>query len=198
MKILSQTPDEMVLQDFELSRVVMGSICLVVSLILIIVFFPKTGYALPFLFVPGMLLLFTGMLIFSSAIITVTLDKRQGQILFRKKSLTGLKTASYAIGDVDRVELRKQTERQSIATQAVLIFKDGFELPLENLKSKQNGNSSGNRILMSTQVDQGEKSIDSAVAVFLGVPLQEVAPNLIVPKEIRDMFERSVDPTTQK
>jgi Tfp pilus assembly PilM family ATPase len=123
-----------------------------------------------------------------SSSITVSVNKRSGQLLYRKKRLIGGKDRTYAIADVFRIETRRQwrienpppAENQGesmpqpvLVSQSVIVFRDGRELPLDHQKTAST-TAVGPVVLMGGQ--GAEAALASQVANFLNVPFQEIAP----------------------
>ncbi len=158
MKVIRQTGDQMVLKDGNAASVIIG--------ILLIVagggafYYVRSSSGIVGILVAAGLLVAGVLLSLLSTSITVTLDKARGQIGYEKKRLTGLRSATYAVADVLRIETRKEWHvqnstvngrsipQQTLVAQSVIIFKDGQQLPLDHIK---NGSTSVNGILMSGQ-----------------------------------------------
>src|ERR1035438_6165820 len=163
MKIVSQSSDEMVLQEGNASGIAAG-ILLVIAGILAAYFLHASK---PMALWIGLAVsaIGVGVICFASSI-TVDADRTKGQLLYRKKRLIGAQTATFAIADVLRIETRKQWRIENtqpagnrentpppqpvLVAQSVIVFKSGKELPLDHQK-----NSSSMRIgavnLMSGQ-----------------------------------------------
>lgn len=126
---------------------------------------------------------------------SVTIDKVPGTIMFVRKRLAGTSVKTYAVADALRVELRHATRYVSdgahqgfaagghevFESQAVLVFKDGTEMPLENQKSRGGMGVNINGISLNPSVLMAGEGQDLAtsrrVADFLGVPFQEPRAN---------------------
>jgi hypothetical protein len=128
-----------------------------------------------------------GVIFFASSI-TVDANKVKGQLLYQKKRLMGTETAVYSIGDIMRIETRKQWRVDNtppsgnrevsmpqpvLVAQSVIVFKNGKELALDHQKNSSSM-SMGSAVLMSGQ--GAETAIANQVASFLGVPFQEIMP----------------------
>ena len=100
---------------------------------------------------------------------------------------------AYAAQDALRVELRQSMQmvqgvrsqngtasmpHEVLKRQSVIVFKDGRELPLENIKSSS-GAAVGSVVLMGGAGK--ELSIANQVAGFLNIPFQEVGAIASVP-----------------
>jgi len=126
-------------------------------------------------------------ILFSSSI-TVNASKATGQLRYQKKRLVGAQDTTYAIGDIFRIETRKQWRMQNdpssggqgqqmqqpvLVAQSVIVFKDGREVALDHQKTSST-TSIGSTVLMGGQ--GAETAIAAQVAKFLNVPFQEIAP----------------------
>jgi hypothetical protein len=185
MKIINQTQDQMSLKDGNISSLVAGVVLMIVGVYIFYQTYSVSGLSKNVLVGVG-LFIFGLVVLFLSSAITISIDKSQNKILFLKKRLLGGKSQTYAIQDVLRVELRKSIEmeqgtrsqtgtismpHQVLKYQSIIIFKDGVELPLENVKNSS-GITSG--VLMG--VNGKEISIANQIAAFLNVPFQEGNP----------------------
>ena len=185
MKIINQTTDELVLKEGNTSSIVFG------------VFFVLIGIGLGFysrftvsntLWVALTIFVIGLITVFVSSSISVDINKTSGQMTYQTKRLIGGKTATFATADVLRVETRKSwrmeqgtrtgntisTPRQVLVFQSVMVFKDGQELPLDHQKNSGGGMSVGGAVMMGGSGK--EVAIANQVAIFLGVPFQEIAP----------------------
>jgi hypothetical protein len=180
MKIISQTPEELVLKESRAKEITLGVLLLLFSLAIEIAenanpgsFSYGRGMLMPILFFVAGILVF----LFSS-FIHVDLNKITGQITYQKKRLIGTKSQQYPILDVIRIETRRRqvyrNRSQKLMTQSVLIFKDGTELPLDHEIGSSLELRSSSGVLMGAPGT--ETTTASTVASFLGVPFQEVAP----------------------
>jgi hypothetical protein len=181
MKIISESADELVLQEGSASGITAG--------VLLIAAGGLSGYfgSRPTGIWVALALVAIGIVVilFSSSI-TVNANRASGQLLYQKKRLIGARNTAYAISDILRIETRKRwlvenqpnanqgaaPPPQKLVTQSVIIFKDGRELPLDHQKTSQ-------RLLDSSVVLVGqgvEGAMASHVADFLRVPFQEIAP----------------------
>ncbi|HUC02073.1 MAG TPA: hypothetical protein VMA75_04195 [Candidatus Paceibacterota bacterium] len=184
MKITAQTADELALKDGDAKSVVVGIIVLVVG---IAVMFYERFAPSPALWIALVLCVVGIGAIFISSSIAVDINKTTGQIAYRKKRLIGGSAATYAVGDVLRIETRKSWRmeggtragntitppRQVLISQSVMVFKDGRELPLDH-QSGGSGMSIGPAMVMGGSGN--ETALANQVATFLGVPFQEIAP----------------------
>jgi hypothetical protein len=186
MKITNQTADALALKEGDATGVMMGIVLVLVGVGLGVYTRFVVGTPLWFalgLFVVGLVV------VFMSSSITVDINKTSGQIVYQTKRIIGGKSATFAIGDVLRVETRKswRTEssntggnrgisvpREVLFSQSVIVFKDGQELALDRAKSSSSGMSIGPGVMMSGSGK--EVAIANQVATFMGVPFQEVAP----------------------
>ena len=103
-------------------------------------------------------------ILFSSSI-TVVASKKSNQIAYRKKRLIGAQNATYGIGEVFRIETRKQWRVENtpasqdqggsmpqpmLVAQSVIVFKDGRELALDHQKNSST-TTIGSVVLMGGQ-----------------------------------------------
>lgn len=186
MKIINQTENELILKDGNFSNVFIGIIFCLIG-----VFWGYQSYGTNAMLSLGMGAIFfiIGIfLILKNLTITVDFNKLSSQFNYQKKSLIKKEINVYNFSDVARIETRKQwetrnsssgrngisTSQQVLVSQSIIVFKDGTELPLDNQKD-----SSGNTgLLNTTSVLMGgsskENFIANQVAVFIGVPFQEI------------------------
>lgn len=185
MKIVSQSNDQMVLQEGNTSGIVVG-IAMAIAGILVAWFLHASK---PMTLWIGLAILTIGVgVIFFASSITVDANKAKGQLLYQKKRLMGTETAVYSIGDIMRIETRKQWRVDNtppsgnrevsmpqpvLVAQSVIVFKNGKELALDHQKNSSSM-SMGSAVLMSGQ--GAETAIANRVASFLGVPFQEIMP----------------------
>jgi Tfp pilus assembly PilM family ATPase len=134
----------------------------------------------------GLAVVGIGIILFSSSI-TVVANRTKGQLFYSKKRLVGGNSSTYAIGDIFRIETRKQWQVQNapqgnqgasmpqpmLVAQSVIIFKDGRELALDHQKTSSS-TQIGGAVLMGGQ--GAETAMAAQVAKFLNVPFQEIAP----------------------
>jgi hypothetical protein len=185
MKIISQSPDQLVLQEGSASGIAIGVVFVIAGAL--------GGYFLhhssPIAIWIALAVVVLGLaVILFSASITVDANKATGRIAYRKKRLIGGQDSTYAIADVLRIETRKQwrvensppTGNQNVSIpqpvlvwQSVVVFKDGRELPLDHQKTSST-TTIGPAVLMGGQ--GAEVAIATQVANFLSVPFQEIAP----------------------
>ena len=184
MKITSQTADELALKEGGAKSTIVGIIVFLVGAI--VMFYAHFSPSTPIWVAIGLCIV--GLIaVFASSSIAVDINKTSGQIIYQTKRLIGGQAATYAVGNVLRIETRKSwrmvggtrtgdvasAPRQTLVSQSVIIFKDGQELPLDHQ------NSSASMSLGSAVMIGGsgkEVAIANQVATFLGVPFQEVAP----------------------
>jgi len=185
MKIISQSPDELILKEGSTSGIVLGVGLSVAGILAGYLLRQSTPYAIWI----GLAILLAGVavVLFSSSI-TVTANKANGQLLYQKKRLVGGQDSTYAIADIFRIETRKQWQVQNtppsgnqqasipqpvLVAQSVIVFKDGRQLPLDHQKNSST-TTVGSVVLMGGQ--GAETAIAAHVATFLNVPFQEIAP----------------------
>jgi hypothetical protein len=185
MKIVSQSQDELVLQDGSATGIAIGVVFVIAGALV--------GYKLhasnPAGLWIGLAIAAVGVaiILFSSSI-TVTARKSTGQLSYQKKRLIGGQDSTYAFADIFRIETRKQWRMENagspanreanppqpmLVAQSVIVFKDGRELPLDHQKTSST-TSVGSVVLMSGQGK--ETALAARVAEFLGVPFNEIAP----------------------
>lgn len=185
MKIISQSADELVLKEGSASGIVVG-VVLIIAGVLAGSFLRQSN---PIVIWIALALCVVGLavILFSSSI-TVTANKARGQIFYQKKRLVGGQNSTYAIGDIFRIETRKQWRVENtppsgnqnasmpqpvLVAQSVIVFKNGHELALDHQKTSSS-TSIGSVVLMGGQ--GAETAIAAQVATFLNVPFQEIAP----------------------
>ena len=184
MKIVNQSSDELILTEGSTSGLIVGGVFVLAGILAGILLRQATPYAIWI----GLALVVVGVLIilFASSI-TVSANKKSGQVLYEKKRLVGGQTSTYAIADVFRIETRKQwridnspqsNNQQSMPTpqlvaQSVIVFKNGSELALDHQKTSSTTSVGG---VAFTGGQGAESAIASRVAEFLDVPFQEVMP----------------------
>ena len=120
-------------------------------------------------------------LIFLCPSLTFSINKSDGTIFFHMKRIILSKTATYQIGDVSRIELRKVYRNTSkgtqVVTQSVIIFKDGKEIPLEGKKAEAALGAFGFVMGGDSAKQTKELSVSEQVANFINVPFQEISPD---------------------
>ncbi len=188
MKIINQTENELILKDGSFSNIFIGIIFCLIG-----IFLGYQSYGTNEMLSLGMGAIFfiIGIfLILKNSTITVDFSKLNNKFSYQKKSLIKNEINVYNFSDVTRIETRKQwearnssserngisTSRQVLVSQSIIVFKDGIELPLDSQKD-----SSGNiGLLNTTSVLMGgsskENFIANQVAIFIGVPFQEISP----------------------
>ena len=183
MKIVSQSSDELVLTEGSASGIVVGVVFVVAGVLAGVFLRQETAYAIWIGL--AMVLIGIGIVLFASSI-TVSANRKSGQLVYEKKRLAGGKTTNYAIADIFRIETRKQwrvdnTPQQGnqqmpqpkLVAQSVIVFKNGSELALDHEKTSSS-TSVGSMVMTGGQA--AESAIASQVAQFLGVPFQEIMP----------------------
>jgi Tfp pilus assembly PilM family ATPase len=185
MKIISQSADELVLQEGSTSGIIVGVVFIIAG-VLAEIFLRQSN---PIVIWIGLALVVigVGIVLFSSSI-TVTANKARGQVLYEKKRLIGGQNSTYAIADIFRIETRKQWQvqntapsgnqgasvpQQTLVAQSVIVFKNGRELALDHQKTSST-TSVGGMVLMGGQ--GAETAIAAQVANFLNVPFEEIMP----------------------
>jgi hypothetical protein len=185
MKIINQTTDTLALKEGDAKTIVIGTILVLAGIG--VAFYAHFAPSNPLwvaigIFVVGLVT------IFASSSITVDINKPNGQVVYQIKRVIGGKAATYATGDVLRIETRKSWRmengnsngrgasmpRQVLVSQSVIVFKDGQELALDHQNSASSGMSLGPAVMMGGSGK--EVAIANQVATFLGVPFQEIAP----------------------
>ena len=180
MKIVNQTPDQMVLKDSNITGFFLGVLITFGAAFAAYRFYILFGKSNQLWISLGAVVV--GLIVLlSSAAITLTINKIQNQIFFQQTRIIGTTSKTFNIQDALRVEMRKaftQTtttgtmRRQTLSYQSIIVFKDGNEVPLESMKNSGSGSING--ILMGGTGK--ELSMASQVASFIGVPFQEVGP----------------------
>jgi hypothetical protein len=184
MKIISQTSDELLLQEGNVSGMLIGGGFLIVAGVA--AFYRHTNPNIIWLAL-AFALVGIGVLLFSSSI-TVKASRSSGQVFYQKKRLIGGKNVTYPINDILRIETRRQWRLENtqnpgnqegnmpqpvLVAQSVIVLKNGNEVPLDHQKTSSN-TSVGGVVLMSGQGK--EIAMANQVAEFLGVPFQEISP----------------------
>jgi hypothetical protein len=186
MKIVSQSSDEMVLQEGNIQGIAIGIACIIAGVLA--AYFLHATKPMAVWIGLGAVVLGVGVICFASSI-TVDATKSKDQLVYRKKRLIGAKISTYAISDVLRIETRKQWRVENTApaanrgtanppqpvlvAQSVIVFKSGKELALDHQKNSSSMQV-GAAVLMSGQ--GSETAMANRVATFLGVPFQEIMP----------------------
>lgn len=182
MKIVSRSSDALVLQEGNTSGMIVG-VVLAVAGVLVGIFLRETiPFAIWIAVAIGV-----GVVLLASSI-TVSANRKGGQMVYEKKRLVGAKTATYAISDVFRIETRKQWRVENtpsagnqpggmpqakLVAQSVIIFKNGAELALDHEKASSS-TSVGSMVMTGGQ--GAESAIAAQMAQFLNVPFQEIMP----------------------
>jgi len=185
MKIVSESADELVLREGGASGMIAGAVCVIAG-VLAWYFLHQSNAYVVWIALAVVVAGFAAILFSSS--ITVAANKGSGQVFYQKKRLIGGQNSTYPIGDIFRIETRKQWRVENtpasgnqggsmaqpvLVAQSVIVFKDGREVPLDHQKSSS-GTSVGSVVLMGGQ--GAETAIAAHVAKFLDVPFQEIAP----------------------
>ncbi len=185
MKIISQTADQLVLQEGSASGMIVGILFVIAGAA--VGYLGRSSNANSIWIALGLVVVGIGVILFSSSI-TVNANKASGQLFYQKKRLIGGSNTTYAISDILRIETRKQyrmentansgnqgasTPQPMLVAQSVILFKDGREVPLDHQKTSST-TTVGSAVLMSGQGK--ETAMAAQVANFLNVPFQEIAP----------------------
>lgn len=185
MKIVSQSPDELVLKEGSTTGIMIGVVFIIAGAV--VGFMGHSSTPATIWIALAMIVIGVGLILFSSSI-TVNANKKSGQVLYQKKRLVGGQNTAYPISDILRIETRKQWRmentsntgnqnqsmpQQVLVAQSVIVFKDGRELPLDHQKNSST-TTVGSVVLMGGQAK--ETAIAYQVANFLNVPFQEIAP----------------------
>jgi len=185
MKIVSQSQDQLVLNEGSTSGIVVGAVITLAGALGGYFLRASSPYAIWIAL--AVVVIGIAVILFSSSI-TVTANKATGQLLHQKKRLVGGKDSTYAIADIFRIETRKQWQIQNtppsgnqnatmpqpvLVAQSVIVFKDGREVPLDHQKTSST-TTVGSVVLMGGQ--GAETAIAARVAQFLNVPFEEIAP----------------------
>ena len=192
MKITSQTADELVLKDGRGFNFLFSFAFMILAAVFGFAMY-SSGTRGSVSLLPAGAVVFGPLWFLLVPSIAVDIKKGENQIFYQKKRPIGTRNATYAISDVARIEARKQWKieqvqnmqqnrtipigspsrygRLEMIIQAVLVFKDGKELPLETATGSYS-QSTGS----SEATAEKEASIAQKVAEFLGVPFQEIEP----------------------
>ena len=183
MKVITQTADELVLKDGNLTLTIIGGVLVVAGVIAGIALNGETPYAIWIAL--GLVLIGIAVVLFASAL-TISANKKSGQLIHETKRIVGGKTVSYAIGDVLRIETRKMWRMESRSTgnnrtvreprlvaQSYIVFKNGAEVPLDHEKTSSSMRVGG---VGFTGSQKNETAQAAMVAQFLNVPFQEIMP----------------------
>jgi Tfp pilus assembly PilM family ATPase len=185
MKIVSQSSDELVLQEGGTQGIIVG-VVFVAAGALAGLFLRQSSPTVIWIAL-AVVLIGIATILFSSSI-TVIANKTSGNVRYQKKRLAGAKNSTYAIADIFRIETRKQWRFENtspsanqnasptqpkLVAQSVIVFKNGSELALDHQKTSST-TSVGSVVLMGGQ--GAESAIAAQVANFLNVPFEEIAP----------------------
>lgn len=188
MKIISQTDDEMVLQQGDIASLVLSVILMVGAIGVDYYFYFISGVS-NILWIGAIIFVIGLIILFVSAALSMDIKKSSDRIFFGKKRVTGSRQATYAISNVLRIEVRKEWRtrtttnngsnrnvKQVLLAQTVVVFKDGSELPIDTphqASGKTMSMGAGTLIPGSGK----EVALANRIAAFLGVPFQEIAPS---------------------
>jgi hypothetical protein len=189
MKIISQDSNQMALKDGNIAGgVFIGIIMVGVSGYWAYYLLTAPGQQTQIAWIAGIIALVGLIVIFATSSISVTIDKSQGRIAFNKKRIIGGTAQAQNIADAVRIELRRGSYettnsnqqgfsmnggRQVMESQTVILFKDGTEMPLENMKKRSGGSGIiGVGVMMAGEGK--ERLISQQVATFIGVPFEEM------------------------
>jgi Tfp pilus assembly PilM family ATPase len=182
MKIERQTPAELLLTEGSTAGMIVGGAMILGGILAGIFLRAASPYAV---YIALALAVIGVVIILFASSITVRATKSSGQLLYEKKRLVGAKSSTYAIGDVFRIETRKQWRLENttqgnqqmqtpqLVAQSVIVFKNGSELALDHQKTSST-TTVGGVALMGGQ--GAETAMAAQVAQFLGVPFQEIMP----------------------
>jgi hypothetical protein len=177
MKITALTAEELELREGGAAGVIIGIVMAILGLLFVLIMHSvsslMTGVGAAALIGGALMVLF-------SSSITVSANRRNGQLRYEKKRLVGAKQTLYSIADVSSIETRKQwttqestdsdgsTTRQNMLTaQSLIIFRDGRQLALCHQKNASRS---------SVAKPGSQSALAAQVAQFLNVPFREVAP----------------------
>lgn len=179
MKVLSRTDSEMVLKDGNVTSIVFGLIFLIAG-VEIAIHFPSTH---SWILWAGLGASILGVLaIFLSSSIVVDINKASGRFTYKLKRLIGGSSMDYAIADVLRIETRRTVRmrngsnglRRQVFVESFIVFKNGEELQLDHQK--------GLTVVSVgpvAMIGKGSEAVlATQVADFIGVPFQEIAPDM--------------------
>lgn len=188
MKILEESDRKIVLKDSNWGGLIFGAVITLGSLYFA---YQSNPFALEFdiktLIFPGIFLFVGLLLLLTSNITTITLDKSANKIDFNKKGILGARNKNYPLNQIIKVDMREQIVisrstnsnqgfnpgTPQLQFQTVLVFKDGTEIPLDHLKSPSTSNIGGVTIMGGVGTEQ---VIGQKIATFLGVPFQKISP----------------------
>lgn len=188
MKILEESELRIVLKDSNWGGLIFG---IVITLGSLFFAYQSNPFAKEFdiktLIFPGIFLLVGLLLLFTSKITTITLDKNINKIEFIKKGILGVSSKNYPLNQIIKVDLREQiivtrTNNNNrgfnagtprLQFQTVLVLRDGAEIPLGRLKSPATASIGGAVIMSGVGTEQ---VIGQKIATFLGVPFEKNSP----------------------
>lgn len=165
MKVINETPEEIVLSRPSKIRTALGIILVVVGgglflvtaigfsndVILSIIAFSVFGIGL--------------FVIFLNTHVTVHIDKNARVVHHHKKSIAGRQTHSehFAVDDACRVEIRPSNKKNSPA-QVFIVFSDGSEIRIDHAHKPKAG----------AEGDESAASTAERVAGFLNISLHDL------------------------
>jgi hypothetical protein len=185
MKVISQSADELVLNEGSASGIAIGAAFVIAGAAVGIFFRQSSPYAI---WIALAVVVLGVVVILMSSSITVTVNKKSGHLFYQKKRLIGAEDTKFAIADILRIETRRQwrtentgpagdsnvpTQQQVLVAQSVILFKDGRELALDHQKTSSSL-STGGVVLMGGQ--GAEVALAVKVANFMNVPFEELSP----------------------
>jgi len=177
MKITALTSEELELREGSAAGVIIGIVMATLGLLFVLIMHSVSSL----MTAVGVAALIGGalMILFSSSI-TVSANRRNGQLRYEKKRLVGAKQTLYSIADVSSIETRKQwmaqdstdsegntTSQNMLMAQTMIVFRDGHQLALCHQK---------NSARLSVTKPGSQSALAAQVAQFLNVPFREVAP----------------------
>lgn len=182
MKILKQTTDEMVLKDGSVLSGLIGGI----------IFAGLGGFVLylnhidTVAILVGIIFAIAGLVqIFFATSTTITVNKGRGQLFLQKRGLIKNQLKSYAIADIDRIEMRNDFQTQHstiqgriymrpvIIYQSVFVMKDGTELPLGGIKTPRQVSGIGSPSILRSG-ESKEVAVGQQIATFISIPFQKI------------------------
>jgi hypothetical protein len=177
MRITALTSEQLELREGSAAGVIIGIVMATLGLLFVLIMHSVSSL----MTAVGAAALIGGalMILFSSSI-TVSANRRNGQLRYEKKRLVGAKQTLYSIADVSSIETRKQwmaqdstdsegntTSQNMLMAQTMIVFRDGRQLALCHQK---------NSARSSVTKPGSQSALAAQVAQFLNVPFREVAP----------------------
>ena len=194
MKIISQTPDQMIIADPSASGWIYGAVIMILGLIVGYFALSQKQEVTTIVTIGFLIVGFVVIMLNKSR--TTTINKTSGQIILQKKSIIGSTSFNYAIADVAQVEIRERVSfrnpsprssgmalpRPNIVHQTILVFKDGTSVALEHAHSGPRVGIDIMGIPVSTELGRDNvTSIAEVIAMFIGVPFQNSGPGMLQP-----------------